>query len=492
MPRWTSRPNHEAHSPPLYYMLLHVWMAVFGNSEVALHALSLVIVLATVPVAFLLLDRIGGRRAAWAAAGLAAMNPFLTYYAQEARMYALMAFFSLVVAGAVVLAFAPRAVAKSNNKATDRRYVALLATALLGALYTHNWAIFIGCGSVVAVAFLIFRAAPADRRRVVTDAVVAYIGVGVLYAPWVPTLVFQARETGAPWSVAPKPSQLIDSFYVVLGGTGAAAAVAIALAVAGYRLAQRNGLVGSTNGGSAAASGTRTDLFKGPERPFDVFVALALVAAFTLLSAWVFSQISPAWALRYLAVLVGPMLAFVALGIARAGRVGLLVLLIVLLFWITPRTGALESKSNVREVAQESAPYLKAGDTVFVTHPEQVPVLHYYLPSGLKYVTPLGNVADPTVMDWRGAMKKLETAPVFSREAQLVNSIAPGSRLMLVQPVIRTASWGGRWTREVRLLTKAWGNVIRLDPELHKVVRIPKPSYTRVPRGVRSTIYDKR
>ena len=32
----------EDGSPPLYYMLLHVWMSVFGSSESAVHALSLI------------------------------------------------------------------------------------------------------------------------------------------------------------------------------------------------------------------------------------------------------------------------------------------------------------------------------------------------------------------------------------------------------------------------------------------------------------------
>src|SRR5690348_9002390 len=33
---------HQDGSPPLYYMLLHFWMGLFGSSEVATHALSMV------------------------------------------------------------------------------------------------------------------------------------------------------------------------------------------------------------------------------------------------------------------------------------------------------------------------------------------------------------------------------------------------------------------------------------------------------------------
>src|ERR1700694_3855629 len=37
-------------SPPLFYLLLHVWMSVFGSSESATHALPLLIGLVSIPV----------------------------------------------------------------------------------------------------------------------------------------------------------------------------------------------------------------------------------------------------------------------------------------------------------------------------------------------------------------------------------------------------------------------------------------------------------
>ena len=39
-------------SPPLYYLLLHGWMAIFGETEAATRALSLVFALVAVPVAY--------------------------------------------------------------------------------------------------------------------------------------------------------------------------------------------------------------------------------------------------------------------------------------------------------------------------------------------------------------------------------------------------------------------------------------------------------
>ncbi|MGN6799834.1 MAG: glycosyltransferase family 39 protein, partial [Gaiellaceae bacterium] len=101
---WTSIPHllREDGSPPLYYMLLGIWVRLFGDSEAATHTLSLVFGLACVPLAYFAARAVFGRRAGLAAAVLAALDPFLTYYAQETRMYELEALLSLVVAWSYV------------------------------------------------------------------------------------------------------------------------------------------------------------------------------------------------------------------------------------------------------------------------------------------------------------------------------------------------------------------------------------------------------
>src|SRR5215208_6933990 len=70
-------------SPPLYYTLLHLWIGVFGRSEQATHALSLLFAVLAVPATWWAVKGVFGTRAAWMGALLAATNPFLTQYAQE-------------------------------------------------------------------------------------------------------------------------------------------------------------------------------------------------------------------------------------------------------------------------------------------------------------------------------------------------------------------------------------------------------------------------
>jgi mannosyltransferase len=92
-------------SPPLYYLLLHLWMGVVGSGEAATRALSLLFALATVPVAWWAGRALFDRRAAVLAAAGAAGSPFLTYYAQETRMYSLVVLLSLLASASFVLAF---------------------------------------------------------------------------------------------------------------------------------------------------------------------------------------------------------------------------------------------------------------------------------------------------------------------------------------------------------------------------------------------------
>ena len=75
--------------PPIYYLSMKLWGGIFGTSEVALRAPSIIFSMIAGWIVFLL----GG---VWAAA-LFLFNPLVVYYSQEARMY-MMATFLLTAA----------------------------------------------------------------------------------------------------------------------------------------------------------------------------------------------------------------------------------------------------------------------------------------------------------------------------------------------------------------------------------------------------------
>lgn len=86
---WGAMLDNLRSSPlgPLYFVLLKLWMALFGDSEVALRAPSLIASILLIPVAYLIGVRVFSRRAAVVGAVLLTLSPLQLYFAQEARMY---------------------------------------------------------------------------------------------------------------------------------------------------------------------------------------------------------------------------------------------------------------------------------------------------------------------------------------------------------------------------------------------------------------------
>ncbi|GBL37611.1 hypothetical protein EMGBD1_12980 [Anaerolineaceae bacterium] len=81
-----SEPN-----PPLYFVALKGWIAIAGSSELALRWPSVLAGAVLVALTYRLGRAWLGKPAAAGAAVLAAFNPFLVWYAQDARVYSLLA-----------------------------------------------------------------------------------------------------------------------------------------------------------------------------------------------------------------------------------------------------------------------------------------------------------------------------------------------------------------------------------------------------------------
>ena len=90
-------PTSES-TPPLYYVLAWIWSRMLGTGETGLRSLSAVLGTLTVPATYAGAQALVSRRSALFAAALVAVSPFLVWYSQEARAYAL-----LVLLGALSL-----------------------------------------------------------------------------------------------------------------------------------------------------------------------------------------------------------------------------------------------------------------------------------------------------------------------------------------------------------------------------------------------------
>ena len=210
-------------NPPLHYLVLHFWVPLAGQFEFAARWPSVAAGTLMVAAAAILARRLFGPGGAMFAAILFALHPFLVYYGQEARTYALTAF--LVP---LALYWALRAWKNASWLAWGA--FAVVATA---ALYNYYYSILL----LLAIPPALVLAGPAAIRSPTTrvssaqgrrlfQLALAGLLVLVLYVPWLPSLIsVQARWDPpplaelAPWQIVP-----ISWPFVVMGLPGRVAA----------------------------------------------------------------------------------------------------------------------------------------------------------------------------------------------------------------------------------------------------------------------------
>lgn len=442
-------------SPPLYYLLLGVWTRLIGDGEARTHALSLGFALLCIPVAFWLARRLFGERAGWFTALVAALVPFLTHYAQETRMYALAVLLSLLVAGTYAMAYVEG----------RRPWLAGFVASGAALAYTHNWGLFLLAGLGIALLPLL----RADRVAW-RDALTGFGGIGLLYLPWVPTLLYQAQHTGAPWALRPRLREMPDELASALGGSGPAVAL---LLVGGSGLAAY--LAGRGRGAGRRQASVVSTILGG------LLVALLL--------AFVTSLISPAWAGRYFASFVGPLILVAGSVLARAGNLGLATAALLAGLWLQPPTERLNNKSNVHHVAVVAAEQIEPGAVIVSTHPEQVPVAAFYFPDRVRWADSRGWVRDVRVFDWRDALKRYRRASPERVADRLIGAVRPGGQLILMQPIIRTANWEAPWTHLTRRRAGEWQALLDADPRLSGGRSLPEIGDVNPPKGIRLVFY---
>jgi 4-amino-4-deoxy-L-arabinose transferase-like glycosyltransferase len=165
--------------PPLYYLILHYWMQVFGSDALGVRSLSACAGIATVGVGMLLTRQLASWRAAFMAGVLMAFFPMGIRYSQEARMYALL---GLLLMTAVYMLWL---------WVSRQRKVYLVAYCLLmvAALYTHYFAVL---GALANWVYLSLTRDAQGKVLAMSRAWwVGHVAMVVAYLPWLPTLYRQ-------------------------------------------------------------------------------------------------------------------------------------------------------------------------------------------------------------------------------------------------------------------------------------------------------------
>ncbi len=155
--------------PPLYYLALHLWMMVAGQSEYAMRYLSVWAGVAAVALTLSLGHRLVGFWPGVAAAALLAVSPLHVSLSQEARMYSPLMAIALMSALLFWQAW---------KQPTFLRW-ALYAISGAAMMLTHYNGILVFAGHSLAALILM-----AGARRWRWDWMAAQVGGSLLFLPW--------------------------------------------------------------------------------------------------------------------------------------------------------------------------------------------------------------------------------------------------------------------------------------------------------------------
>jgi mannosyltransferase len=184
---------------PLYFLALRPWLAANGRSEFALRFPSVWAGTLAVPVIYILVKRLTGRRPAFIAALLAATAPYLIWYGQEGKMYAAL---TLLVPLSLWLTV------EAAQRGSWWRWLLLYFVTTL-CFYTHLLAVLIVPVQVLWI--LVLPACRQPARRWMTAA----IYLAVLFLPYSPMLRWQVGVWRAPFETGHPFVPLGDIFAVL-------------------------------------------------------------------------------------------------------------------------------------------------------------------------------------------------------------------------------------------------------------------------------------
>jgi mannosyltransferase len=172
--------------PPVYYLLLHFWMKIFGESEIAIRSLSFIAVALATVVVIEWADKMFKK--SWIAIFLPLffiINPMLIYYAFEVRTYGWYILFAIL----------------SMYAYLNRKWSLYIISIVLG-FYTHTYFVFTILSQITHYAIFNFRKLSKQPilPTLIKDQMIRSIFIGgISMLPWIIKIFFDLGRLKQSW-----------------------------------------------------------------------------------------------------------------------------------------------------------------------------------------------------------------------------------------------------------------------------------------------------
>src|SRR3990172_1679209 len=184
--------------PPLYYILLSLWLSVFENGEFDVRLLSAIFGILSIPLLYLIVKNLFGNLPALISSLILAMSPFHIYYSQEARMYSILTFCVLLSIFFMVKMLCIGEEPTQTKKTIFYSIGYVIST--LASLYCHNVALLLPIAQNFF--FIIFW----NRHRPFLKFwIPSLLTIIILWAPWTSFFLEQSSSVGKSF-YAPQPT----------------------------------------------------------------------------------------------------------------------------------------------------------------------------------------------------------------------------------------------------------------------------------------------
>ena len=288
--------------PPLYALVLHAWIGIFGDALVTMRLLSVLVGMGVVLVSWRWGHEALGPRWGLVVLAVVGMSGLALEDAREVQKQVLEVFFVAIAWWMIWRLARPGGARRAPVEAI------VLALAVAGQLWTSP----MGLPTAALQGLFATAAVVVQRTRGSAFAWLAIAAGCLTFVPWLPVQLGVAFNQQGFWSQVPSPLLIPYAYDTQLVGRGHTRIVPI---LAGLGL-----LAVALVGIADLLRGRRTP---ADRREQDRFLGWTLVAALALIPvAWLYSQVRPVWDVGYFTgILPALAIALVAGGRAIARRV---------------------------------------------------------------------------------------------------------------------------------------------------------------------------